>query len=342
MLSSKRLGTLSLLFPGTMPLSLLSLFALTLALPYSTVDGFYQIHYFLPQRYRSGSLPVLVIRVGKVGRTAVFSFPIQEENDDGPSYSDGFLLGFHNQGQDEMQLETNSLAVWNEQLQEEQLSVKEWQDSFQRNGLADFTPPMSLGLNCLMVGGEDFGGENTKLPWEDEAEATVTPLRITAESTQVTDPAESGDGAIIIKATPALENENPSTIIKTEAVGRDTATSLSVKDPNKAAAAYDCIVDQGLLEAVLALSDDNAVQELILEAATAIREHGIYVFVSRAPLLPQTKALLEECSILAGLEWHFELDGISNMEQSSEVVSVARRFCNGAMPRVGRLSRFQP
>jgi hypothetical protein len=322
-----------------MTLSFLPLLALTLlALPDSTVDGFSQIP-FLPQR--SGS--VLVV-IGKVGRTAVFSFPIKKENEDGPSYLDELLLGFHNHGQDEMQLETNSLAVWNEQLQEEQRSVKEWQDSFQRNGLADFTPPMSLGLNCLMVGGEDFGGENTKLPWEDKAEATVTPLRISAESIHVTDPAESGNGAIKIamKATPPIENENSFTIIKTEAIGRDTATSLSVKDPNKAAAAYDCIVDQGLLEAVLALSDGNAVQELLLETATAIREHGIYVFVSRAPLLPQTKALLEECSILAGLEWHFELDGISNMEQSSEVVSVARRFCTGAMPSVGRLSRFQP
>jgi hypothetical protein len=96
-----------------MPLSLVSLLALMLALPDSTVDGFSQIH-FLPQR--SGGSLILRVVLGKVGRTAAFSVPIQEENDDGPSYSDGFLLGFHNQGQDDMQLETNSLAAWNEQL----------------------------------------------------------------------------------------------------------------------------------------------------------------------------------------------------------------------------------
>lgn len=271
------------------------------------------------------------------------------DNPDGPSYSDGFLMNFHNQAQDEMQGESNSLAMWNEKLEQEQRSVKEWQDSFQRNGLADFTPPMSFGLNCLMVGGEEFAGQDTKLPWEDEAEATVTPLRLTTKSARAMDEEKDEDGSIALIDTRTLENDSPSPIIKTKAVGRDDCDStsspsagLSRKDPGKAAAAYDCIVDHGLLESVIALSDDKAVHELLLEAATAIREHGIYVFVSKEPLLPATKALLEESSILAGLEWEFELDGISNTEQSSEVVSVARRFCNGAMPEVGRLSRFRP
>jgi len=56
-------------------------------------------------------------------------------------------------------------AAWNEEIHSEQATIIEWQDSFQRNDLADFTPPMSNGLNCLMVGG-DFD------VYEDETDGT--------------------------------------------------------------------------------------------------------------------------------------------------------------------------
>ena len=85
-------------------------------------------------------------------------------------------------------------------------------------------------------------------------------------------------------------------------------------------------------------NNKSAIQELLYEAATAIREHGIYVLVTKS-LSQETRSILEECSQVAGFEWHFELDGISGEDQ---VVSVGRRFCTGEMPKVGRLSRFQP
>ena len=55
-------------------------------------------------------------------------------------------------------------------------------------------------------------------------------------------------------------------------------------------------------------------------------------------LTQESRDMLEEYGLEAGLEWQFELDGISD----GQVVSVARRFCTGEMPKVGRLSRYQP
>lgn len=134
---------------------------------------------------------------------------------------------------------------------------------------------------------------------------------------------------------------------------------MTVSDPDRPSSVYDCIVDQGLMDSVLALQQqheqqpnqhdgsfqsendkDNAdvVREWVLEAATAIREHGIYVLVTTKAHLPsRVQQLLSDLGEEAGLEWHFELDGISNDQQ---VVSVARRYCTGAMPKVGKLSRY--
>ena len=68
-----------------------------------------------------------------------------------PSYSDDWLLNFHNRDQSEKQLATNSLAAWNEEIRNQQATIIEWQDSFQRNYLADFTPPMSNGFVAPQV-----------------------------------------------------------------------------------------------------------------------------------------------------------------------------------------------
>mmetsp|Transcript_4963 Transcript_4963/g.7610 ORF Transcript_4963/g.7610 Transcript_4963/m.7610 type:complete len:91 (-) Transcript_4963:381-653(-) len=90
------------------------------------------------------------------------------------------------------------------------------------------------------------------------------------------------------------------------------------------------------MDAVIALNSPEAVKELLHEAAFAIREHGIYVLVT-STLSAETRKMLEDGT--DGFEWEFELDGISN---DTQVVSVARRYCTGEMPKVGRLSRYQP
>jgi len=308
-----------------------------------------------------------------------------------PSYSDNWLLNFHNWDQSEKQLVTNSLAAWNEEIRNEQATIIEWQDSFQRNGLADFTPPMSNGLNCLMVG-DDFGAVNNKednnpcvkLPWEEESEAQITSLRVLDESVTATmeddvvtktiedynksAPTEavinsSADNDIDMEFDSSLNSdvdENKggelSTAgktlvgtngggVRTELVPRDTTIpsmksdrSSAIRAHNTRAATYDCIVDQGLMSRILVLENSQeTVRELLEEAAIAIKDLGIYVLVTEE-LTQESRDMLEEYGLEAGLEWQFELDGISD----GQVVSVARRFCTGEMPKVGRLSRYQP
>jgi hypothetical protein len=120
-------------------------------------------------------------------------------------------------------------------------------------------------------------------------------------------------------------------------MNNDPSESQKIRvNGGKDAAVYDCIVDQGLMRAVL--DHEEIVRELLLEAAVALREHGIYVLVTKT-LSAETKALLEQHSIEAGFEWNFELDGISD---DASQVSVARRFNTGKMPKIGKLSRFQP
>jgi len=317
-----------------------------------------------------------------------------------PSYSDNWLLNFHNRDQSQKQLVTNSLAAWNEDVRNEQATIIEWQDSFQRNDLADFTPPMSNGLNCLMVG-DDFGvsaddnedGTTTrrvKLPWEEVSEAQITSLRVLEESMvhaadgggvaprteEITDAGfpesvgigEDEDVVITVNDENIGDEERISNsaitkstcgtnggLVRTEVVGSSitasngssasqsaqtpTSTAIRAVDPHKQAAAYDCIVDQGLMDRILSLENSHkTIRELLEEAAIAIKEYGIYVLVTK-DLSEDSRTMLEDYGLEAGLEWQFELDGISN---DTKVVSVARRFCTGEMPKVGRLSRYQP
>ncbi|KAL3931015.1 MAG: hypothetical protein SGBAC_011506, partial [Bacillariaceae sp.] len=158
-------------------------------------------------------------------------------------------------------------------MAKEQLSVKAWQDAFQINGFADFTPPMSAGLNCLMVGAPE-AVDGTKLPWEDEAEATVTPMRLPKEATQViVMDTTSVDDAIVVSDMIHLQTDNAepaadfvvsgdSSLTTTTAPTTAPTASLS-KTSQTPAASYDCIVDNGLLDSVVALEDPSAIQELL-------------------------------------------------------------------------------
>ena len=312
------------------------------------------------------------------------------------SYSDNWLLNFHLWDQSEKQLVTNSLTVWNEVIRDQQATIIEWQDSFQRNDLADFTPPMSNGLNCLMVG-DDFdvvdgndGNRRVKLPWEEEPEAQVTSLRVLEESVVDMDSvgkiAEENDGGVPINGTiKNSENDDDGEIIitvnsndgnnedeglsvsgvleegaivpeglmcgtngkmvRTQLVSpasttvTESSSAIRSQDAKKQAAVYDCIIDQGLMGRILALENSHeTVRELLEEAAVAIKDLGIYVLVTKE-LTVESRRILEDYGLQAGLEWQFELDGISD---ETQVVSVARRFCTGEMPKVGRLSRYQP
>lgn len=277
-------------------------------------------------------------------------------NDGEGSYSDSWLRRFFWGQQKDYQLGTNAVALYNEAQQREQREIKEWQDSFERNGLADFVPPISDGMECLMVGDGLFGrstknnnnnkqqnNKNTelegdaqyleqpvimKLPWEVEAEAAITSLRILEAS-----PPEEDDGDDRMVRT-VLDNKP---LVVTAAADFQSNNGKALARMEKDVTMYDCIVDKGLMDAVLVLDNNrDTVRELVHEASNTIRELGIFVVVTRH-MSEETKEFLTECSKEVGLDWKFDLDGITN-EQTT--VSVARRYMEGEMPEVGKLSRY--
>jgi len=207
------------------------------------------------------------------------------------SYTDDWLLNFHNLVQSDRILKTNSLKPYNAQLEEEAeaTSTREWQESFIRNGLADFTPPIASNLNCLMidyvpVAVADNAGENngegthtshnlqTKLPWADEcdSETTLTNLMVITKN-DVDDDHDVDSATSCVHSsikngcggTPALPVHtklalSPSTSTSTSPTGASAASSsdsfYALNRQPKYAAVYDCIVDQGLLGSVLQFS----------------------------------------------------------------------------------------
>jgi hypothetical protein len=104
---------------------------------------------------------------------------------------------------------------------------------------------------------------------------------------------------------------------------------------------YDCILDRGLMNAILssippshdtslvgALSELHA---LMHEASRAIREHGIYVVVTDHVLPEHAKEYLTAIGDKVGMMWNFDLDGISSDEKGISV-SVARKYFTGELP----------
>mmetsp|Transcript_16021 Transcript_16021/g.40188 ORF Transcript_16021/g.40188 Transcript_16021/m.40188 type:complete len:244 (+) Transcript_16021:1-732(+) len=239
---------------------------------------------------------------------------------------------------------------------------------------------MSNGLNCLMVGdgfdvvNDNDGNKRLKLPWEEEPEAQITSLRVLPESvadtrdsveeiidkSESTVPINGEDDEVVITIDSGDDNDDEvvslaksgrstsgtnGAMIRTELVAPDSATASSSSsairsmDANRQAAAYDCIVDQGLMDRILVLENSHeTIRDLLEEAAIAIADLGIYVLITKE-LTEDSRKILQDYGLKAGLEWQFELDGISD---DTQVVSVARRFCTGEMPKVGRLSRYQP
>jgi hypothetical protein len=79
---------------------------------------------------------------------------------------------------------------------------------------------------------------------------------------------------------------------------------------------------------------------LLLEAARRVKEHGVYVMVTKVGTLSSDmKENLVDIGILLGVEWKFDLDGISDNKTS---VSVARKYFTDELPSVGRLVKVEP
>jgi hypothetical protein len=200
----------------------------------------------------------------------------------------------------------------------------------------------------------------TKLPWEEVPEADITSLEIVMPTNDETmwmlkpqtkkQEQEENDNLNTIDSitsTQLMTKQNKNNLHHHPATNdADVSSSTGLRVAKEYAAVYDCIIDQGLLGAVVQIpskkeqqdtTTEVAVQQLLSEASLALREHGIYVLLTQQ-LSYTTMSLLEKYSHQTGLQWQFKLDGISN---NTTQVSVARRYNTGAMPSFGKLSRFQ-
>jgi hypothetical protein len=94
-------------------------------------------------------------------------------------------------------------------------------------------------------------------------------------------------------------------------------------------------MDRGLMSQLLAASQEESCTQLLLEATKRIREHGIFILQSQT-LDDATKKYISNLGDILGLQWQFELDGISDDTVS---VSVARKYFVDELPEMGKLAK---
>ena len=93
---------------------------------------------------------------------------------------------------------------------------------------------------------------------------------------------------------------------------------------------------KGLMAQLLTIpNNEESCTQLLLEATKRIREHGVYILQS-PPLDDVTKKYLTNIGDLLGLQWQWDLDGISDESLS---VSVARKYFVGELPTMGKLAK---
>ena len=209
----------------------------------------------------------------------------------------------------------------------QELWSQEWHDSFVRNGLVDFVPPLTEHLDCLLLG-QGLRTSSRQLP----GDAYVNELQL--ESDVATHQVGSMERAV----KQATSGVHPSTSSLMELLLHNDQLLKPTMDPPQ----YDCILDRGLMNELLHSSPGKEadVGLLLLEATRRIREHGVYVLITRPGALSSTmKEFLVDMGIVLGLQWRFDLDGISDDEIN---VTVARRYFTGELPPVGRLAARIP
>lgn len=209
---------------------------------------------------------------------------------------------------------------------------KEWHYSFSRNGLTDFLPQFSDHITCCLIGGGD-GNDNgvveghslpgtsklgSQLPWQVDSDAGCTITRgVDADQSATTDT--------------NLQHKSNAMHGKLS-----TATTSIIESDEKG---FDCILDGGVMNAVMDALPENVtwhsragpkalleLHSLMSEANAAIREFGIYVAITDGPVPNHAKEYLVAMGEVMGMQWKFELDGLSSEDYC---VSVARKYYNG-------------
>ena len=194
---------------------------------------------------------------------------------------------------------------------------KEWQYSFGRNGLTDFLPQFSGHLNCLAIDLESQQYDPSHLISDDTIES-ITQL-----------PWQYGDD----------ESEQATTSISTN-ISVSTRSSDKEKDTElELRADYDCILDSGVMNEIISSIPSTVtwhsrngppalldLVKLMAEATQSIREFGIYVAITNESIPYHAKEYLDQMGEIMGLEWTYDLDGLSKEGYS---VSVARKYFTG-------------
>jgi hypothetical protein len=253
------------------------------------------------------------------------------------AYNENALFNFHMMTQAQkirdysaMDTFVDTKSLWN----------SAWHDSFVRNGLADFVPPMTGELNVLVIG--DQSADQPLIDSDTYALDGDVDTNATPDPGSVQTSVENVDGS--------LTSTKMDTDRSLQQIQKDSSCSFlasifdkeingsNSKENALEFTTYDCIMDEGLIADLVRSTTDNNyvssknkqdVARLLFQATKRIREMGIFV-ANTSPMTSETKEYLEMLGEMLGLQWEFDLDGISDENLS---VSVARKL--GTCPDIG-------
>lgn len=253
------------------------------------------------------------------------------------AYNDNALFNFHMMTQAQKIRDYSAMDTF---VDTQSLWNLAWHDSFVRNGLSDFVPPMTGELNVLVVGGQNqqlINGETNVLAGdEDKIDISNNNL-----DSNVSEGGTNASKVEALKYQPSLQHvqRDSSCSFLASIFDENSDIKSSSRESNTALefVMYDCIMDEGLIADLVRTSTDTGISNknkqdvarLLLEATKRIREMGIYV-ANTQPMSTETKEYLEMLGEMLGLQWEFDLDGLSDEKTS---VNVARKF--GTCPTIG-------
>lgn len=216
----------------------------------------------------------------------------------------------------------------------DQLWNEEWHDAFIRNGLIDFTPPMTDYVFCLMVGdglksssshNNNCNKQKESLPWDPPKEEK---------------PSKRTSSVLLHSDHKHQDEQQPG---HNKLFG-DPSTSSRLQFR------YDCIVDTSWMDDLAqketfghkssiefirnSATIDGLLKNagtLLVEATCALQEHGIYVAITKKSMAatPILKEYLIRAGHSLGMQWQFDLEEISRGDVH---VSVARKYYTGTLP----------
>ena len=192
----------------------------------------------------------------------------------------------------------------------------EWQSSFGRNGLTDFLPQFSSHIYCLAIDYESGYNTTHSVRSNNAIEGNSVHARLPWQF-DVYD--ETSEATTSITSVPV-------------------STSLSkigkVEDGD-----FDCILDSGVMNEIIGSLPSTVtwhsrngppalldLVKLMPEAAQKIREFGIYVAITDQTIPDNAKGYLDAMGEIMGMEWLYDLDGLS---KEGYHVSVVRKYYTG-------------